>query len=87
MDTQKHVKKAAAATAWNPLRMLNGWGVRSSHAYSLGLVSVGVSFMSWMLSRGAGDARPQSDRWGLFIGEWAPTFFAIGVGLKLEEES
>jgi hypothetical protein len=27
----------------------------------------------------------RADRWGIFIGEWAPTFFALGVGLRLDE--
>ena len=26
----------------------------------------------------------QSDRWGIFIGHWAPTFFAVDVALKKE---
>jgi hypothetical protein len=51
------------------------------------LISVGISFLTWLFSRGKGDEKSQSDRWGLFIGEWAPTFFALGVGLKIEEES
>lgn len=28
----------------------------------------------------------QADRWGLFVGEWAPIFFAIGIALRLEEQ-
>lgn len=31
-------------------------------------------------------SRAQADRWGLFVGEWAPTFFAIGIALRLEEQ-
>ena len=31
-------------------------------------------------------SRAQADRWGLFVGEWAPTFFAIGISLRLEEQ-
>ena len=38
-------------------------------------------------SGGKGDDKPQSDRWGIFIGHWAPTFFALGIALKHEEES
>ena len=33
-----------------------------------------------------GNDKAQSDRWGIFIGHWAPTFFALGVALRLEEE-
>ena len=86
-NMKKQVRKAAEATSWNPMKVLNKWGIRSSHAYTLGLVSVGVSFVAWLASRGKADTKAQSDRWGLFIGEWAPTFFALGVGLKMEEES
>ena len=32
------------------------------------------------------DSCAQADRWGLFVGEWAPTFFAMGSALGLEEQ-
>lgn len=34
----------------------------------------------------AEDSRAQADRWDLFVGEWAPTFFAISSALRLEEQ-
>lgn len=86
MSTNKSIIKAAQSSAWNPIRMAAGWGVRSSHAYTAGFIAVGVSFVSWLISRKKDDSKAQSDRWGLFIGEWAPTFFAIGLALKHEEE-
>ena len=55
--------------------------------HTLAPESPALSPVTWLLSRGKGDAKAQSDRWGLFVGEWAPTFFALGVGLKMEEES
>lgn len=73
------------ALPMDPMAWLNKAGVRSWHLYLAGLASVGASFVSWLVSRGKRDSRPQSDRWGLFIGEWAPTFFAMGAGLKQEE--
>lgn len=87
MNTRKQVKKAADATDWNPMRFLRTWGIRSSHAYTLGLLSIVVSFLSWVFSRGKSGEDEQAGHWGLFVGEWAPTLFAIGVGLKLDEES
>ena len=69
----------------NPMVKLNELGVRSEHAYLAGIAAVAVSFTSWMISRAKKDSKAQSDRWGLFIGEWAPTLFALGVGLKLQE--
>lgn len=86
MNTKKQIRKAAEATDWNPLRILSALGVRSSHAYTAGFISIGVSFLSWVLSRSKDDSKAQSDRWGLFIGEWAPTFFALGIALKHEED-
>ncbi|WOF24365.1 hypothetical protein N8K70_06775 [Microbacterium betulae] len=83
MSTKRDLEKAAG---WNPLSVLSKWGVRSNHAYAAGFAAVGLSLLSWLLSRGKNDSKPQSDRWGLFVGEWAPTFFALGVGLKLEED-
>ncbi|MGL3150582.1 hypothetical protein ACSS7Z_09470 [Microbacterium sp. A82] len=86
MKMKKEVQRAADATAWTPMRVVSGWGVRSSHAYMAGFAAVAISFLTWLISRGKGDSKPQSDRWGLFIGEWAPTLFAIGIALKHEEK-
>ena len=74
------------ALQFNPVRQASDWGVRSQHAYIGGFVSIIVSLIVWGVSRGATkDDKAQSDRWGIFIGHWAPTFFALGVALKLEE--
>jgi len=82
---ESSVRKAAAQTAWNPLELLGRWGVRSSHAYAAGFLAIGASVLKWLLTLGH-DRRDQADRWGLFIGEWAPTLFALGVALRHEEE-
>ncbi|MER7797586.1 hypothetical protein [Microbacterium sp. NPDC096154] len=76
----------ATTSRLNPVAMLRRWGVRSSHAYLGAFLSIGLSVVSWLLSQGKDNPRSQSDRWGLFVGEWAPTLFALGVALKLEEE-
>lgn len=68
------------------IQMLHKKGIRSGTMYSLGLGSIAFSFVTWLLSKrfeAAGIDR--ADRWGLFIGEWAPTFFAMGLALRLEE--
>ena len=71
------------------IKQLSGMGLRSEHAYIGGFASIGLSVFSYFVSRKATKAHPeskaQSDRWGLYVGEWAPTFFALGVALKLEE--
>ncbi|WP_150246039.1 hypothetical protein [Nocardiopsis quinghaiensis] len=65
---------------------LSEMGVTSEMAYGAGSASIGLSFLSWLLSLKKEEAGlDRADRWGLFIGEWAPTFFAIGLALRLEE--
>ena len=47
----------------------------------------GRPWSSWYVSKNKENAGlDRADRWGLFIGEWAPTFFALGAGLRLEEK-
>ncbi|MEV0232885.1 hypothetical protein [Nonomuraea sp. NPDC050786] len=61
-------------------------GIRSTTMYVAGVASIGVSIASWAASltyERAGIDR--ADRWGIFIGQWAPTFFALGTALQLEE--
>ncbi len=71
------------------IKQLSGAGVRSDYAYIGGFASIVLSVVSYFIARKAGTKDPnnkaQSDRWGLYVGQWAPTFFALGVALKLEE--
>lgn len=69
------------------IKMLHDLGIKSEYAYIGGAASIGVSLLSWFASRRKkGDDKAQADRWGIFIGHWAPTFFALGVALRLEEQ-
>lgn len=76
------IEKAAGLS---PISMLHEMGFRSEHAYAAGFASIILSILAWLVSRGKHDERAQADRWGIFIGHWAPTFFAIGIALKHEE--
>jgi hypothetical protein len=67
------------------IRTLHRMGIRSGMMYTAGIVSVGASFISWLLSKEVEEDLARADRWGLFVGEWAPTFFAMGVALRIEE--
>ncbi|ETK32320.1 hypothetical protein MPTA5024_30470 [Microbispora sp. ATCC PTA-5024] len=61
-------------------------GLRSSMMYGAGVVSIGASIASWFISKEFEPAgMDRADRWALFVGEWAPTFFAVGVALRMEE--
>ncbi len=79
-------KAAQSAGVLNPIEALHRAGVRSEWAYVGGFVSIAVSFASWLASRAnPRDDKSQADRWGIFVGQWAPTFFAIGLALRHEE--
>jgi hypothetical protein len=69
------------------IRIMRKAGITSSMLYTAGLASIGLSVASWFTSRNLeskGIAR--ADRWGIFVGQWAPTFFALGNAMRLEEE-
>jgi hypothetical protein len=79
--------KAAQSAGLNPIEALHRAGFKSEWAYIGGFVSIGLSFAAWLGSRAKpGDDKAQSDRWGIFVGHWAPTFFALGIALKQEEK-
>jgi hypothetical protein len=68
------------------ISMLHKMGVSSNVMYAAGLASIGLSFASWLTSQAIEDAgTDRADRWGIFIGQWAPTFFAMGIALRIEE--
>ncbi|MDR6974118.1 hypothetical protein J2X68_000796 [Streptomyces sp. 3330] len=61
-------------------------GVTSEHAYLAAAGSIGLSLMSWLASNRAENVE-RADRWGIFVGEWAPTFFALGLALANYERA
>ncbi|MDB1089855.1 hypothetical protein PJ985_20060 [Streptomyces sp. ACA25] len=69
------------------IKKMHEAGVRSDHAYNAAFVSIGLSFTSWMLSLKTEKAGlDRADRWGIFVGEWAPTFFGLGLALAHYEQ-
>jgi hypothetical protein len=69
------------------IKVMRKVGISSSMLYTAGFVSIGMSIAAWWTSRNLeskGIAR--ADRWGIFVGTWAPTFFALGNAMRLEEE-
>ncbi|EST21258.1 hypothetical protein N566_27570 [Streptomycetaceae bacterium MP113-05] len=69
------------------IKKMHESGVRSEHAYTAALASVGVSFLVWAVSEKKESAgRDRADRWGIFVGEWAPTFFGLGLALAQHEQ-
>ncbi|MGY5048471.1 hypothetical protein ACWDE0_23075 [Streptomyces sp. 900105755] len=69
------------------IKKMHELGIRSEHAYLAGLSSIGLSFASWLTSLKAEQAGiERADRWGIFVGEWAPTFIGIGLALSHYEQ-
>lgn len=68
------------------VKTLRTIGSGSEFAYIAGLASIGASIAAWATSRNAEQAgRDKAERWGIFVGLWAPTFMQIGNALKLDE--
>jgi len=69
------------------IKIMRKMGISSSMLYTAGFASIGLSVAAWYTSRNVeskGIAR--ADRWGIFVGTWAPTFFALGNAMRMEEE-
>lgn len=78
--------KTLETVAFNPIATVHEMGITSGHAYTAGFASIALSIAAWLMSRAKRDDRAQSDRWGIFVGHWAPTFFTIGLALRAEEK-
>src|SRR3954470_16417207 len=62
------------------IEKLHDAGLRSEHAYLAGFASIGLSFAAWATSLRAEKAgTDRADRWGIFVGHWAPTFFGLAT--------
>ena len=69
------------------LKKLHDMGLRSDHCYAAGFASIALSFGCWLMSKQFEKAEiDRADRWGIFVGEWAPTFIALGNGLQSYEK-
>ena len=61
------------------VQLLKKVGLSQDLMYVLGFASVGASIAVWTAKKG--DDPAHAERFGIFVGLWAPTFFAIGNGL------
>ncbi|MFF3595606.1 hypothetical protein [Kitasatospora indigofera] len=72
----------------NIVRRLHEAGLTSEQAYAAAFGSIGLSLVSWLASMKAEQAGVErADRWGIFVGEWAPTFFGLGLALAGYEKA
>ena len=68
------------------VKTLHRLGVSSEIAYGAALLSIVASVGAWATSRNKEDApAAKAERWGIFVGLWAPTFMEIGNALKADE--
>jgi hypothetical protein len=72
------------------IKKMHDMGIRSEHAYTAAMISIGLSVITWATSLkvepGAHADLARADRWGIYVGEWAPTFFGLGVALSHYEQ-
>jgi len=65
------------------INLMKKIGLSQDIMYVLGLASVGASIAIWNTKKG--DDKANAERFGIFVGLWAPTFFAIGNGLGQQQ--
>jgi len=58
------------------VQQMNKFGISSDVLQVLGFASIFASIATWRMAKGSGDI-PHAERFGIFIGLWAPTFFAL----------
>jgi hypothetical protein len=65
------------------LRKLKSWGYSANLSYALGFLSFIASIVIWFTQGGTdnGEVQASGERFGIFVGLWAPTFMAIGNGI------
>jgi hypothetical protein len=70
------------------IKFLRNLGITSDVAYLAGMASIGASIAAWSLSARMENAPgDKADRWGIYVGLWAPTFMALGNAIKVDETS
>lgn len=67
------------------LKQLSNAGLSSDMAYGAAFASILASIVIWVLRRGTDDAH--AERFGIFVGLWAPTFMIIGRSLEENERT
>jgi len=67
------------------IQLIKKLGITQDLMYVLGFASVAASIAIWNAKKGEDDAH--AERFGIFVGLWAPTFFAIANGLASERRA
>ncbi|MES2459113.1 MAG: hypothetical protein V4671_00920 [Armatimonadota bacterium] len=67
------------------LKTLKNAGLSSDLAYTASLASVGLSIAIWSIKKQEG--RAEAERFGIFVGLWAPTLAIFANALQAEEKA
>ena len=67
------------------VQQMNKLGISSDVLQVLGFASIFASIATWRTAKGAGD-EAHAERFGIFVGLWAPTFFALAGQVAHAEE-
>ncbi len=67
------------------LKSLKNAGLTSDMAYISSLASVGLSIAIWSIKKHEG--RAEAERFGIFVGLWAPTLAIFANALQAEEKA
>ena len=66
------------------IKVIRGLGIGSELLYVLSMGSVVASIAAWARSRSQED-KASAERWGIFVGLWAPTFVGLANAVKADE--
>ena len=66
------------------IQQLRNLGVTSDVLQIAGLASIGASILTWRRAKASGDTA-HAERFGIFVGLWAPTFFTLADQLVAVE--
>lgn len=67
------------------VKFLRNMGITSDTMYLATFASIIGSIAIWFLQRRESEDRAPAERLGIFVGLWAPTFWAMGNAMKEEE--
>ena len=59
------------------IKFFRSIGLSTDAMYILGFASIAASIATWGKAKNSGD-EAHAERFGIFVGLWAPTFMALG---------
>jgi len=68
------------------VKQMHQLGISSDVLQALGFASIFASIATWRAAKNSGDAA-HAERFGIFVGLWAPTFFALASEVAIVENT